>query len=106
MIEAMNSDESSDFVFFETKSLNVHTAMTMAKASTPFIPVPLVDPRTCAHPSSGHHAVAASPDSGYYHSPQEVVVMGLAAIEGIFMPLGVTLLVGALSLRPTGNGGI
>ena len=32
--------------------------------------------------------------------------MGLAAIEGIFMPLGVTLLVGALSLRPTGNGGM
>ena len=32
--------------------------------------------------------------------------MGLAAIEGIFMPRGVTLLVGALSLRPTGTGGI
>jgi len=41
MIEATNSDDSSDFVFFEMKSLNVHTAITMAKASTPFITSPL-----------------------------------------------------------------
>lgn len=32
--------------------------------------------------------------------------MALATIKGVFMLLGVTLLVGALSLRPTGNGGM
>lgn len=32
--------------------------------------------------------------------------MGLAAIEGVFMLFAVTLPVGALNLRPTGNGGM
>ena len=37
MIEATNSDDSSDFVFFATKSLMVHTSMTTVKATTGFI---------------------------------------------------------------------
>ncbi|GAA3860290.1 hypothetical protein GCM10022275_08490 [Tessaracoccus defluvii] len=37
MIDATKSDDSSDFVFFATRSLTVHTAMTMAKASTEFM---------------------------------------------------------------------
>ena len=37
MIEATKSEESRDWVFFATQSLTVHTAMTMAKASTAFI---------------------------------------------------------------------
>ena len=37
MMDATNSDDSSDCVFFATQSLTVQTAMTMAKASTAFI---------------------------------------------------------------------
>jgi hypothetical protein len=37
MIEATNSDESSDLVFLATKSLIVQTAMTITNATIGFI---------------------------------------------------------------------
>ena len=40
MIEATNSEESKDLVFFATKSLTVHTSMTTTNARTGFIVEP------------------------------------------------------------------
>jgi hypothetical protein len=37
MIEATRSEESIDLVFFATKSLTVHTSMTMTNARTGFM---------------------------------------------------------------------